>query len=97
MNLTPVMYTLEVGGNYFLKSIFVQFLPTDGSNLKIVNHSFRVNEIEQDLDAYADEHHLHGSSCESVRAKLDPKAHNKADYPEVEKALLENGWSKAAK
>ncbi|MEI6529344.1 MAG: hypothetical protein WCN88_03030 [Candidatus Falkowbacteria bacterium] len=94
MNLTLVMYRLEVGQNYFIKQIFVNFLPPDGSYLKISNYSFRVNEIEQDLDAYADKKNFMGLPCESVRANLNMMVHNPESFSEVEKDLRGIGWQK---
>jgi len=94
MNLIPVSYVLKVGKQDFVKQVFVNFIPSVGTYLKIFNFSFVVREIEQDLDSYHDRFCFNGMSCESVRAEINESCHDENDCLIIVENLLQNGWTK---
>ncbi len=91
MNLILVIYNLKVGGEKFLKQIYVQHKPLKGEYLKVCNTSFIVVEAEQDIDSYMEGL---GLSCESVSAILNEECHDERDYKNIKKSLISTSWKK---
>lgn len=91
----PVCYHVSVGQSKFLTHFSVHSIPRVGDFLKILNYSFIVIEVEQDLDAYKGKDFEHGIPCNSVTAVLNYKIYSGDDYINIIEEFISSGkWTK---
>lgn len=84
-----VWYKLMVGKRSFVKIIGVPNIPAVGTLLRVANsYSFKVTEVEQNLDAAED---IHDPRCNSVTATVND-FHDENDYEEICSQLIKYGW-----
>ncbi|HSE56822.1 MAG TPA: hypothetical protein VLB02_01925 [Candidatus Paceibacterota bacterium] len=69
--MIKVFYKLLIGNTSFTKVCKVHSVPAEGTLLKAANFSFKVFEIEQDLDVYISDGVELGQFSDSVKANFN--------------------------
>lgn len=94
MLLIPMFFHLKVGNEKYLKQRSLHFIPQTGDLLKIANHSFKVIEVEHDLDAYEGKEYEHGCPCHSIKAIPSEGMYAPDELYSIHEDIKSDGWKK---
>ncbi len=97
MLLINVFFHLKIGNEKYLKQEEIHFIPRVGDHLKIVNHSFVVEEVEHDLDGYSSKDYKMGCACHSIKAAPSERMYTPDDFHSLNEEIQKAGWKSAKK